>query len=82
MRYNENFHKIIEWSPYDKRVLTYGTFVVRKDIIVNKGGRRDLHFGEDNELFTRVGFDYFIPVITATNLYKILQKRGKKVCKK
>ena len=78
-RYNESFHKIIEWSPNDKRVLTYGTFVTRKDIIVNKGGWRDLNYAEDEELFARIGFDYFIPVITGTNLYVGLKREKRYV---
>jgi len=74
MRYNENFHKIIEWASNDKRVLTHSTFVARKDVILNKGGWRDLNYGEDFELFVRVGFDYSIPVINSVNLY-VSQKR-------
>jgi len=81
MKYNENFHKIIEWSPNDKRINAHYLFVTRKDIILNKGGWRDLNYGEDNELYIRVGFDYFIPVITATNLFKILQRRERRYAK-
>ena len=69
MRYNENFHKIIEWTSSDKRVLARNTFIARKDIILNKGGWRDLNYGEDFEFSVKVGFDYFIPVITGTNLH-------------
>ena len=79
-RYNENFHKIIEWTSNDKRVFTHSTFVARKDVILNKGGWRDLNYGEDFELFVRAGFDYFIPVINSVNLY-VSQKREKRYVK-
>ena len=80
-RYNENFHKIIEWSPNDKIILAHHLFVARKDVILSKGGWRDLNFGEDYEMNARVGFDYFITVITATNLYKMSRKREKRYVK-
>ena len=47
---------------------------------MNKGGWRDLNYGEDFEFSVRVGFDYLIPVITGTNLY-ILQNREERYVK-
>jgi len=80
LRYNENFHKIIEWTSNDKRLFVYRTFIARKDVILNKGGWRDLNYGEDYEFDVRVGFDHFIPVIIATDLCAA-PKRGKRYTK-
>ncbi|QGA68895.1 glycosyltransferase [Sulfolobus sp. E11-6] len=64
--YNENFHKIVKWTPKDKITSSFGIIGLRETLL-SKGGWRDLNVGEDFELFARIGFDYSIPVIIGKN---------------
>jgi len=69
-RYNEAFHKLLEWAPKDKITHTYAFFGLRKERFIEKGGWGELNVNEDVETFSRVGFDYFVPVIIKENLFK------------
>ena len=70
--YNQNFHKVIGWSIGRPNNIVYGPFslIAKKEIIIRKGSWRDLNVGEDTEFTTRIGFEYFVPVIATKNLYK------------
>ncbi|WP_338600741.1 glycosyltransferase family 2 protein [Sulfolobus tengchongensis] len=70
VEYNENFHRITEWSSLDKITYAHWLFIGKKEYIVNKGGWRDLNGAEDVELINRIGFDYYIPVIVGKSIYK------------
>ncbi|SAI84939.1 glycosyltransferase family 2 [Saccharolobus solfataricus] len=70
MRYNESFHKILEWAPRDKKILVnlVNGFVVKRETILEKGSWRDLNRAEDWEIVSRVGFDYFVPALIHAEL--------------
>lgn len=70
--YNENFHKVIQWTITTPDKIVYGPFslIAKKETILNKGSWKDLNVGEDTEFVTRIGFDYYIPVIATMNLYR------------
>ncbi|ADB86543.1 glycosyltransferase family 2 protein [Saccharolobus islandicus] len=76
MRYNESFHKILEWAPRDKRTLVnlVNGFVVKRETILEKGSWRNLNRAEDWEIVSRVGFDYFIPALTHAELRNELDR--------
>jgi len=77
LKYNEAFHKVLEWAPKDKVTTDMDTgIIVLKEKLIEKGGWRDLNRAEDWEILARVGFDYFVPVINSENLYnEIVEKR-------
>ena len=79
-RYNEAFHKLLEWAPKDKITHTYAFFGIKKEEFLKRGGWGELNVNEDVETFARVGFDYFIPVIIKENLFKG-EKREKRYSK-
>ncbi|ADL19019.1 Glycosyltransferase [Acidilobus saccharovorans 345-15] len=62
--YNAYFHRAIEWgmATESQRPLYY---LVKRDYAIARGGWRDLNYAEDIEFFTRVGFDYYLPLITS-----------------
>lgn len=66
--YNEAFHRVVEYgASTDLRVLTAGTFVAKRESVIRRGGWRNLNYGEDVEMVSRVGFDVAVPVITGCN---------------
>ncbi|MCH4816420.1 MAG: glycosyltransferase family 2 protein [Saccharolobus sp.] len=76
MKYNESFHKILEWAPENSRTLVnlINGFVVKKEIMLEKGSWRDLNRAEDWEVVSRVGFDYFIPALMHEELHNELAR--------
>lgn len=60
--YNAYFHRAIEWgmATGSQRPLPY---LAKRDYAVARGGWRDLNYAEDIEFFTRVGFDFHVPVL-------------------
>ena len=73
MYYNEVFHKILWWSTskQDKIVHIPYSVIAKKEIIQSKGSWKDLNIDEDTELVARIGFDYHVPVVAVTNLYRV-----------
>lgn len=70
MVYNEAFHKVVEYgASTGLRILVAGSFVARRELIIFRGGWRDLSHGEDVEMVSRVGFDVAIPVLVGRNEY-------------
>ena len=71
--YNENFHKIISWSLSIQDKITHfpGSLIAKKEVIEDKGNWKDLNVDEDTEFSIRIGFDYYIPVIVMSNLYRV-----------
>lgn len=62
--YNENFHKVIDLElPF----VNAGTYVAKKEYLIEVGGWRDLNWGEDIELLSRVRVDLFLPIIVGYN---------------
>lgn len=69
-RYNQAFHRLLEWAPRDKVTHTYAFFGIRKEEFMKRGGWGTINVNEDVETFSRVGFDYFVPVIIKENLFR------------
>ncbi|MEM1698173.1 MAG: glycosyltransferase [Thermofilaceae archaeon] len=68
--YNEAFHKVVEYgASTGLKILAAGTFVAKRESIVRRCGWRDLNYGEDVEMVSRVGFNVAIPVIVGRNEY-------------
>ncbi|MEM4489427.1 MAG: glycosyltransferase [Desulfurococcaceae archaeon] len=66
--YNEAFHKVVEYSASTGlKILAAGTFAAKRELIICRGGWRDLNYGEDVEMVSRVGFNVAIPVIVGRN---------------
>ncbi len=62
--YNENFHRALELEiPF---VYT-GTYIAKREYLIEVGGWKDLNAGEDYELLSRVRIDMFLPVIIGYN---------------
>jgi glycosyltransferase involved in cell wall biosynthesis len=68
--YNKLFHKAIDWgiSTGSQRPLLY---LHLKEFAILRGGWRDLNYAEDTEFWTRVGFDYSLPIIAKKTLRKV-----------
>jgi len=60
--YNVYWHKSIDWGMATGSPRPLPHFYNR-EYLLSRGGWRDLNYGEDNELWARVGFDYFLPVV-------------------
>jgi glycosyltransferase involved in cell wall biosynthesis len=60
--YNVYWHRSIEWgiATGSPRPLPY---LYSREYLLSRGGWRDLNYGEDNELWARVGFDYYLPIV-------------------
>ncbi|MFP3320050.1 MAG: glycosyltransferase family A protein [Acidilobus sp.] len=60
--YNVYFHKSIDWgmATGSPRPLLY---LYSREYLLSRGGWRDLNYAEDNELWARVGFDYYLPIV-------------------
>ena len=60
--YNVYWHRSIEWgmATGSPRPLEY---LYNREYLLSRGGWRDLNFAEDNELWARVGFDYYLPIV-------------------
>ena len=69
-RYNEAFHKLLEWTPKDNITYTYNFLGLKKEAFIKRGGWRKLNMAEDVEAVSRVGFDYFAPVAIKENLFR------------
>ncbi|EZQ12023.1 glycosyl transferase family 2 [Candidatus Acidianus copahuensis] len=69
-RYNEAFHGLLEWAPRDKVTHTYTFFGIRKEEFMKRGGWSTINVSEDVEAVSRIGFDYFVPVIVKENLFR------------
>jgi len=74
--YNENFHKLLHYAKSTNKIIRAHAFMGgNREYILRKGGwRTDLNAGEDIEFIARIGFDYYVPVITSYDLY---YKNGK-----
>ncbi len=66
--YNKNLEKLMLLDK-DKLLVTLaqGTFVAKKETILNSGGWRDLYTGEDLEMVTRVGIEEYLPLLIGVN---------------
>ena len=60
--YNVYWHRSIDWgiATGSPRPLIY---LYSREYLLSRGGWRDLNYAEDNELWARVGFDYYLPVV-------------------
>ncbi|MFP3287490.1 MAG: glycosyltransferase family 2 protein [Acidilobus sp.] len=60
--YNVYWHRSIEWgiATGSPRPLPH---LYNREYLLSRGGWRDLNYGEDNELWARVGFDYYLPIV-------------------
>jgi len=60
--YNVYWHRSIDWgmATGSPRPLP-GLY--NREYLLSRGGWRDLNYAEDNELWARVGFDYYLPVV-------------------
>ncbi|MGC8983596.1 MAG: glycosyltransferase, partial [Desulfurococcaceae archaeon] len=65
--YNESFHKVIEYAAETNLRIHAGVLAAKRELILSKGGWRDLNYGEDVELVSRVGFDIHVPVVVGIN---------------
>ncbi|MCI2413928.1 MAG: glycosyltransferase family 2 protein [Candidatus Aramenus sp.] len=66
--YNRNLEKLISLDKDKVSVtLAQGTFVARKETILNSGGWKDLYTGEDLEMVTRVGIEEYLPLLIGEN---------------
>jgi len=66
--YMPTFHKAIEYALETGSTVHVGSVIItRRESILNKGGWKDLNYGEDVELISRVGFDVYIPVVIGIN---------------
>lgn len=78
--YNENFHKLLHYAKSTNKIIRAHAFMGgNREYILRKGGwRTDLNAGEDIEFIARIGFDYYVPVITSYDLYyKYYRKNGR-----
>ena len=60
--YNVYWHRSIDWgmATGSPRPLEY---LYNRGYLLSRGGWKDLNFAEDNELWARVGFDYYLPIV-------------------
>ena len=66
--YNEAYHRVINYAAETRRRVFLGNvYVAERDYIIRRGGWRDLLYGEDVELVSRIGFDAYIPVSAGRN---------------
>lgn len=69
--YNGNLERVItletDRTAYDSIGIFQMTFVAKRETILNRGGWRDLMYGEDIEMMARVGIDNGIPVVLGSN---------------
>jgi glycosyltransferase involved in cell wall biosynthesis len=60
--YNVYWHRSIDWGMATGSPRPLGHLYSR-EYLLSRGGWRDLNFAEDNELWARVGFDYYLPIV-------------------
>ncbi|MFP3320280.1 MAG: glycosyltransferase [Acidilobus sp.] len=60
--YNVYFHKSIDWGMATGSPRPLPGHYMR-EYVISRGGWRDLNYAEDNELWARVGFDYYLPIV-------------------
>lgn len=65
--YNEAFHGVMDYAIQSRLTVHAGPLFAKRELILSKGGWRDLNYGEDVELVSRVGFDVHVPVILGKN---------------
>lgn len=65
--YNEAFHKVIDYGTSTGLRVLAGTLVAKREDVIAKGGWRDLNYGEDVEMVSRVGFDVVAPAVIGIN---------------
>jgi hypothetical protein len=56
-----------------------GPLIAKRELILSKGGWRDLNYAEDWELVSRVGFDVYLPIVLGFNQVVLYAHREKKV---
>jgi glycosyltransferase involved in cell wall biosynthesis len=60
--YNVYWHRSIDWGMATGSPRPLPGYYLR-EYILSRGGWRDLNYAEDNELWARVGFDYYLPIV-------------------
>ncbi len=60
--YNEYYHKSIEWGS-SLGIQNPLPHLVLREYAIKKGGWKNLNYAEDVEFFTRIGFEFFFPII-------------------
>jgi glycosyltransferase involved in cell wall biosynthesis len=60
--YNVYWHKSIDWGMATGSSRPLGHLYIR-EYLLSRGGWRDLNYAEDNELWARAGFDYYLPIV-------------------
>ncbi|MEM4718249.1 MAG: glycosyltransferase [Desulfurococcaceae archaeon] len=65
--YNDAFHRVINYAIDTRMIIHIGPLVARRELIINMGGWRDLNYGEDIELVSRIGFHVHIPILIGKN---------------
>jgi len=59
---NVYFHRSIDWGMATGSPRPLGHLYSR-EYLLSRGGWRDLNYAEDNELWARAGFDYYLPIV-------------------
>jgi glycosyltransferase involved in cell wall biosynthesis len=72
------FHRAIEYNLGGDLVVYAGPLIARRELILSKGGWRDLNYGEDWEIVSRVGFDVHLPVVLGFNQVVLHTHREKR----
>ena len=65
--YNIAFHKVIEYSVETGYITHCGPLIARRELILSRGGWKDLNYDEDVELVSRIGFNIHIPIVIGFN---------------
>lgn len=65
--YNDAFHKAIDYAIETGLVIHVGPLIARRELLLSRGGWRDLNYWEDGELVSRIGFHISIPVLVGMN---------------
>jgi len=60
--YNVHWHRSIDWGMATGSPRPLPGYYLR-EYLLSRGGWRDLNYAEDNELWARVGFDYYLPIV-------------------
>jgi glycosyltransferase involved in cell wall biosynthesis len=72
------FHKAIDYARGTDLIVHAGPLIARRELILSKGGWRDLNYAEDWELVSRVGFDVHLPIVLGFNQVVLYAHREKR----